>query len=267
MSTKTKKKAAAKPAAKKPSRFVVKTIKAKPVPVKKDTPAKKEDTPSKPLVSSTSRFHIWDVYGVKFLMDDDMVPTRRVSVIEVTSDHDTANEPDLRNALIDDAEQQLIEQGFFMTDADAMEDALCKVEPCLDNIRHKIKYGETCQKCAAESVGTAIEWLEYLRSWRNRRYALADELGGTCNLPPVIPNDYKENWHVDGDKLVPNNPKPKVIHETKIIGAKGPEDLAKAMASVGNNLPKEVIDKLAKIVPQAIENAVKQLPAPAPEKK
>lgn len=221
---------------------------------------------AKPTVEKKTRFHIWDVYGVKFIVDNG-VPTRRVTYIDVGSDHDTANEPDVRNRLITEAEDKLMSQGYFMTDVDAMEAALKELEPALDNLRHDIKYEGVCQGCAADRLGKALDWLEYLRSWRNRRFALADALGGTHNLPPVIPNDYQENWHIDHEhhRLVKNVETPKEIRSYKIENIKNAKELADALAQI--DLPKETVAKLSNAIGQIVGQSEKLKALPLPAKK
>jgi len=215
-------------------------------------------------VKTDEIYHIWDVYGVKYLMDENMVPTRRVKCIEVNSDHDTSNEPELRNQLITDAEEALIKEGFAMTDVDAMEDALLNAERVIDEIRHDIEYKGMCKPCTIRELGDFTKFMKYLRDWRDRRFALAEKLGCTCNLPPVIPNDI-ENWHIENDQLVPNVKKPKVIKKVQItapsadIALEGlPKNIAepvkKALESILPTLPPELKEKALKSLPPATKS-------------
>lgn len=125
-------------------------------------PLAKSSISTKPIVKETKKviFYEGAVYGIKYRIDDDGTIGVDTVVEYITSDHDLANEPEEYRRLHDEAENRLIEKGFFLTEMAAYLNIMDNLPGTLDSLRHDIEFENACPVKVCDHLNILVELLK-----------------------------------------------------------------------------------------------------------
>ena len=169
-----------------------------------DQVAKDHEGLEKPqiLVSAEPKqFIVDEIRAAKFDMDDDGILCRKVIEVAISSDEDLSNKPDEAKEAIEEGKKKIVEYGFFLSDKEAMDESLFKIEGMVARLATDIEYGKGCRGCATNglrSVNLALRKLRKFREFRDELQSMIDLTKGS--LPAVLPSHKHSNEYaiVDG---------------------------------------------------------------------
>jgi hypothetical protein len=142
------------------------------------------------LVSAEPKKYLVDeIRATKFDMDDDGILCRKVVEVSISSDEDLSNKPEEANEAIEDGKKKIVEDGFFLSDKEAMDESLFKIEGMVARLATDIEYGKGCRCCATNglrSVNLALRKLRKFREFRDELQSMIDPKKGS--LPAVLPS-------------------------------------------------------------------------------
>ena len=170
-----------------------------------DKVAKDHEGLEKPqiLVSAEpKKFIVDEIRATKFDMDDDGILCRKVVEVAISSDEDLSNKPDEAKEAIEESKKKIVEDGFFLSDKEAMDESLFKIEGMVARLATEIEYGSgCCRNCATSglrSVNLALRKLRKFREFRDELQSMVDPSKGS--LPAVLPSKAHSNEYaiVDG---------------------------------------------------------------------
>lgn len=170
-----------------------------------DQVAKDHEGLEKPqiLVSAEpAKYFLCEVRATKFDMDDDGILCRKVVELAISSDKDLSNKPEEANEAIEESKKKIVKDGFFLSDKEAMDESIFKIEGMVARLATETEYGKgCCRTCAVNglrSVNVALRNLRKFREFRDDLQSMIDPKKGS--LPAVLPS--KEHSHeykiVDG---------------------------------------------------------------------
>ena len=189
---------------------------------KKNTPAKKTPEPNT-NIETKQHFYIGCVIGVRYVIDtknDKPSPERQTKLTFVWSEKDLANEPAAADDLIVEAENHVLDEGYFLTEEDAFINATVVAGRTLSNLAHDLEYTDgPCRNCTRYIVKDVEELLKIARdfSYRHHELCLSSEgMAGVRVFPDPEDMDYFK--FVGGKAYLKNPPKNYTEHCLKVSG-------------------------------------------------
>lgn len=262
MKTNTKAAPAKKATIKKTNKNKTDVTKVKPVVVKpsiseaemaKVAAAAAKSEPPK----TTSQYLVDIVRGVRFGWDEEHnQAVRKVEEVKVYSDHDLANEPAERDRLIEEAEDKLRSQGWFLCDSCCIRETRRQLEAEMDELRSAIEYDKICQCKAARQLEKLVAITRAVRVFEDSMLDVYSKFDG--EFPRVLGRRFSDDFVQDKETgKISRKPLPKVqVHHIQGADLK---DLSKALEQF---LPKEVLAKIYNVAGQEISKLIATKVAP-----
>ena len=169
--------------------------------------------------TTKEHFYVGCVIGIKYRIDtsgNKPAPERQVRTSLVWSDKDLANEPAEAEDLMMEAGEQLLKDGYSLTEEDALAQATFTVGCILGKLAHDIEYSDSvpCKTCTRNIIRDVEDLLKLARDFyhRHRDLCMSCECMAGVKVFPN-PEDMDDFKFVRGKPYLKNPPDPERYHQ------------------------------------------------------